>query len=93
MNDRDEPSTALATVPRGALERRRTPWVDLRALARHAAARLSDRVRVGLDLPDRAEMQALLARAERLDAALDARLARVRAAAARREKSSVAPEP
>ena len=93
MNDRDQPSTALATVPRGAHERRRTPWVNRRARAREAAARLSDQVRVRLDLPDRSEMDALLARAERLDALLDERLARIRSAAARREKSSVAPEP
>jgi hypothetical protein len=94
MNDRDQPSTALATVARGALERRRhAPWLNLRALAREAAARLSDRVRASLDLPDRSEMEALLARAEELDARLDERLARLRSSAARRAKSSVAPEP
>jgi hypothetical protein len=90
MNHRDQPTTALARVEPGALDRRRsTPWVNLRALAREAVARLSDRVKTRLDLPDRSEMDDLLARVERLDE----RLARIKSPAARRAKTSVPAEP
>lgn len=87
MTDPPPPTTALARREQTGLERRsQTPWVNLRALARRAADRVSDRVRVRLELPDRREMQDLMDRLDRLDE----RLAR---AAERRAKNSVAAEP